>query len=544
MKTFNTQSLHFLPLCGRLFVLLFGWMVASAGTANAETINFGEMKLSTPYELKNDFNDYEGYFVAPKDGTLTVNASNGCLMTVYSDVEFLNEIGYTHQFTATGESYDINVKEGTTYYFRKDFCMADGTIVLLMEETPEVTISKVTPAEGSVLDLSKGGQISVVFNRAFRADYAALVVGETTHELALNIIGATAAIDANSLLLSLMQNGTLAEGMPLVLRIVGVRAAADENIIYGKDGIVEIDFVCGTMPVMLVATEGIENNKFLSYWIPGDPASIITLKFSNALLSHEGRTDKAIATLSYGNMETEGNNYYTEVVPYMVDGNNVVLDLSGKLRRHHDMVETEAPFTEMYLKFSDVRAENGNFTYNESQGSLGTYSFTLPYEEISLDIISEFTPASGKSLEGVSEIELWVTNYEKVKHEAFVFTYTDADGKETEWITNDYTATADPDYEGAYIINIAVPTEVAKAKNVTLTAYHLQTADGIDHSEAFTATYNPNGVGIHAAEILTPGATDVYDLSGVCVLRGGTKAQILRLPAGIYVINGSKHIVK
>ena len=422
--------------------------------------------------------------------------------------------------------------------------MADGTIVLLMEETPEVTISKVTPAEGSVLDLSKGGQISVVFNRAFRADYAALVVGETTHELAMNIIGATAAIDANSLLLSLMQNGTLAEGMPLVLRIVGVRAAADENIIYGKDGIVEIDFVCGTMPVMLVATEGIENNKFLSYWIPGDPASIITLKFSNALLSHEGRTDKAIATLSYGNMETEGNNYYPEAVPYMVDGNNVVLDLSGKLRRHHDMVETEAPFTELYIKYSDVRAENGNFTYNESQGSLGTYSFTLPYEEISLDIISEFTPASGKSLEGVSEIELWVTNYEKVKHEAFVFTNTDADGNETECITNDYTATADPDYEGAYIINIAVPTEVAKAKNVTLTAYHLQTADGIDHSEAFTATYNPNGVGIHAAEIITPGATDVYDLSGVCVLRGGTKAQILRLPAGIYVINGSKHIVK
>ena len=89
-----------------------------------------------------------------------------------------------------------------------------------------------------------------------------------------------------------------------------------------------------------------------------------------------------------------------------------------------------------------------------------------------------------------------------------------------------------------------MPTEVAKAKNVTLTAYHLQTADGIDHSEAFTATYNPNGVGIHAAEIITPGATDVYDLSGVCVVRGGTKAQILRLPAGIYVINGSKHIVK
>ena len=177
-----------------------------------------------------------------------------------------------------------------------------------------------------------------------------------------------------------------------------MRAAADENIIYGKDGIVEINFVCGAMPVMLVGTEGIENNKFLSYWIPGDPASIITLKFSDALLSHEGRTDKAIATLSYGNMETEGRNYYTEAVPYIVDGNNVVLDLSGKLRRHHDMVEAETPFTEIYLKFSDVRAANGNHTYNEAQGSFGTYTFTMPYEEISVDIISEFTPASGKSL--------------------------------------------------------------------------------------------------------------------------------------------------
>ena len=544
MKTFNTQSLRSLPLCGRLFLLFFGWMVASAGTANAVTINFGEMKLSTPYELKSDFNTYEGYFVAPKSGTLTVNATNGCLMTVYSDAEFQNEISYTHQFTQTGESYDIHVEEGTTYYFQKVFCLANGTTVLLMEETPKMELSKVIPAEGSVLDISNGGLISVVFNRAFYANEAELVVGETTYKVSMNILGSTAAIETKATLLSLLQNGTISEGMAFKLRITGVRSVVDESIIYGTDGTIEIPFVCGAMPTMLISTTGLENNKFLSYWMPGDPASIIMLTFSDALLSHEGRESDAVATLSYGDLDLEGSNYYTEAIPYVVDNNKIVLDLSGKLRRHHDMVETETTFSDIYLKFSNVRASNGNYTFNEEESSLGSYAFTLPYEEISVDIISEFTPASGKSLEGVSEIELWVTNYKKVKHEAFLFSYTDADGKEAEYITNDFTATADPDYDGAYILNIAVPAEVAKAKNVTLTAYHLQTADGIDHSEAFTATYNPNGVGIHAAEILAPGTTDVYDLSGVCVLRGGTKAQILRLPAGIYVINGCKHIVK
>lgn len=544
MKTFNPQRMHLSSLCGRLCLLLFGWMMASAGTAEAATIDFGEMQLSTSYELKNDFNTYEGRFTAPKSGTLTVSATNGCLMTVYSDAEFTQDIEYTHQYTATGEAYDIHVDEGTTYYFQKVFCMADGVIVLTMEEAPEVTITKVVPAAGSVFNLGDGGQINVVFNRAFRADAAEIAVGEITKKVTMNILGSTAAIDAKATVLSLLQDGTLSEGQTFILRIKGVRSAADENVIYGTDGTAEIEFVSGALPVTLTGTAGIDGNKFLSYWIPGDPKSVITLTFSGALLSHEGREETAVATLGYGSTELEGKNYYSESIPYTVSGNTITLDLSGKLRRHRDMVEYEETFPEMYIKFSDVRAEGGSFVFNDAQGSLGAFGFTLPYEEISLDIISEFTPASGKSLEGVSEVELWVTGYGEVKHEGFLFTYTGTDGEEKQYFTNDFTATADTDYEGAYILLISVPAEVAEGKNVTLTAYHLQTADGIDHSAAFTATYNATDVGIHAAENLIPSTFDVYHLSGTCVLRGATRAQCLRLPAGIYIINGRKHVVK
>lgn len=544
MKTINTQHLHFRSLCGRLCLLIIGCIMASAGTVNAATIDFGEMKLNTEYELKSDFSTYEGHFTAPKSGTLTVNATNGCLMSVYSDAEFANAIDYTHQFTGTGESYDIHVEEGTTYYFQKVFCMADGVMKLSMEDAPEVTITKVIPAEGSVFNLGDGGQISVTFNRAFRADAAEIVVGETAKKVTMNIIGATAAIDAKATVLSLMQDGTLSEGQKFVLRFKNVRSAADETVIYGTDGTAEIEFVSGALPITLTSTTGINGNKFLSYWIPGDPASVITLTFSGELLSHEGREDKAVATLGYGSTEIEGNNYYSELIPYTVVGNTITVDLSGKLRRHRDMVEYEEVFSDIYIKFSDVRAADGSFAFNDAQGSRGAFGFTMPYEEISVDIISEFTPASGKSLEGVSEIELWVTNYEKVKHEGFLFTYTDADGNEKTHLTKEFTATADPDYAGAYILLIPVPAEVAGAKSIVLTANNLQTADGIDHSAAFTATFSGASVGIKSAEICTQTATNVYDISGFCVLRGATKAQILRLPAGVYIINGRKHIVK
>lgn len=39
-------------------------------------------------------------------------------------------------------------------------------------------------------------------------------------------------------------------------------------------------------------------------------------------------------------------------------------------------------------------------------------------------------------------------------------------------------------------------------------------------------------------------AADVYNASGVCVLRNATAEQMKSLPAGIYIANGKKFVVR
>jgi hypothetical protein len=66
------------------------------------------------------------------------------------------------------------------------------------------------------------------------------------------------------------------------------------------------------------------------------------------------------------------------------------------------------------------------------------------------------------------------------------------------------------------------------------------------HSSAFTLTYyigvDPTGINGIAAD--KAAAVRVYNLQGVCVLRAADAAAVKALPAGVYVINGVKTVIR
>ena len=154
------------------------------------------------------------------------------------------------------------------------------------------------------------------------------------------------------------------------------------------------------------------------------------------------------------------------------------------------MLGSTTLYDKILFAISHVRDAKGYPVYSSGSGSIGSFTRTMPYELVSVEANTEFTPANGASLKGVDNLEVFTTDYKKLSFSGVKFTYTVNKETKSVVVTN-YTATADESIEGAYAISIPVPAEVkAGATNVVVTFENLVAADGKDHSAKFTATYD------------------------------------------------------
>lgn len=509
-----------------LLITLIAIVPAYAGYG--DVIDFGAMSLDHPYELKGDFSDYQGYYTAEKDGTLIVSStSGGSFFTPYHDAAHTRPVNYEISMTANGVSFELPVTAGTTIFFHLGFCMNDATITLSMGDKAKIELLECSPAAGSVYSLSGSGLISLAFNKYIAVEKTEIITAsQATRALQANIYGGNISIDAKETILGLMEENALKSGDTFILRLSGV-STFDQQLIYGEDGTLEITYVCGNMPVQLVKSEGLRDSTFLSFWAENDEGGRITLTFDGALSPTKGREHEAMAIISYGDIDT--GDFYQETLPYTVEGNRVIADLTGKFRRPKDMVPTGRNYGIINVKITAVRSADGNYTYTEGSSSLGAYHFSYPYVEVKADIISDFYPASGGSIYGVDEIEMWITDYKKLKHDGPVFITASGES-----VAATFTETEDSEYPGAYILMVQIPEKVKAAEGeVTLTLKNLQCADGQDYTSVISARYTqtaPDGIKqVETAEK----APAVYDLYG-------KRKDRRQLPKGIYIINGKK----
>ena len=223
------------------------------------------------------------------------------------------------------------------------------------------------------------------------------------------------------MIMDFLNNGLLKAGDTFQLIIKGICAANNNSVKYGTDGTLALTFVCGPKPISLVKTEGIENNRFLSYWLKGDKQAILKFEFDGTLMNSKGREDEALLKITYGKTERGSSEMYTEVIPYEANGNTILIDLSDKLRRPQDMLESGNLYPDVYLQLESVRDAQGEYAYNPVSGTIGSYSFSMTYEEVKADIVSEFSPAPCSSLAVTNELEIWITDYEKIRHPGIAF---------------------------------------------------------------------------------------------------------------------------
>lgn len=524
-------------------------MTAMTLTAHADSHGFGDLvdlgtlELDTDYQLEGDFSDYIGTFTAPQSGTLIATGTNSKILEPYreklSDMEKEgNRVGVTYDNYYGVKEYHFDVEEGTTYYFYSSFVDNDFTFRLTMNTSNSVEIKSLSPSVDERFSITGGGSVTIQFNRSVILDETALViVGEKNVEVTVNGQGNLYAIDIKEPIYQWLTDGTLKGGDKFILRLTNIKASDDATIIYGTDGTADIEYTVNEMPTVLVSSEN-TTGAFKSYYMADDESRIVKLHFDNEIAS-------ASASLSFGSPEVEGD-FYSEDIPTVIDGNTISVDLSGKLRTPDKMVQSGTNYNNMTITFSQIMDINNQYVFSASQGSIGSFSFTYEsLEDITANVVSDFTPAPGTNLEGVESIEIWITDEAKLRYDGVLFAFSN-DYEETQdlIVANDMiTKVADEWDATASILTVPVPEVNDGAWKVAVSLHNLICADGLDHSADVYAEYYMGQSGIDKVFDENTSRYVVYNTQGILVLDTTHRNDLYNLPEGIYIINGKKFMM-
>lgn len=524
--------------------------VAVSFTAQARLINLGDIELDTDYNIPMDFNAYIASYTATSSGTLIASSTDTYTLLPYyqklSDMESEgNAIHYTLDNPYGAKQYHFDVTEGTTYYFYIDFTMSSFTFRISMDAGEGLSITETTPKAGSTFSISGSGLVSVKFNRSVRLNNTAQIIsGEHTATVGVNGENNIFSMEIKEPLFKWLNDGTLNGGDTFIVRLTNVTASDDASIVYGTDGTVDIEYTIGNMPIQLINSEN-TTGTFKSYYLSNDPTGIVTLTF-------DGDVASAYANLTYGSIDVEGD-YYTEVLTPIIEGNTIKVDLTGKTRTPDSMVASGNNYNNVTLSISKVMDTEGQHAYSPQDGSIGGFSFTYDaLEVVTAEVISEFTPASGTTIEqNLENIEIWVTDEAKLSYDGIRFA---ADFWDEPIIVCNFIKEADTFDATAAILTVPFPweyipmyTEGAEENTpytITVTLNNLQSADGIDHSADVTATYYLNG--LNAVDKIFGEETStftVYNTKGILVMHTSNRDELQNLPKGIYIINGKKFLV-
>ena len=472
-----------------LVLVLLSIFTVSSKAAN---IDLGEIELGKKYELEM-FKGYVATFTAPKTGTIICQSTTGDFLEPFKDSQYSSAVPTQFLGYNNGQQRQFDVTEGTTYYLLNDFVM-DNTTLTFNYVSEDIEIVSVTPQENTMVDISGKGQINIQFNMGVTAESVTVnsngqtVAVGTVYPFGSNImIPLRGEAEGEMNLVSKLLDGTLKKGDKLVFTLE-VSATKDESI----KKIVSLEFVCQDRPATLVETKQI--SKFLSYWLPGDEAGLMSLTFTSDLLVPAEGENGAIVTMQYGNPESgDPNECYVETIPVRIEGNKLIADFTGKLRNPANMVASGVDYGSVLVKVVNIKDKDGNYIYTGNDGSLGSYSFNIPYEEIKADVYYEYTPGSNSNIAvSVEKIELWISGYKNVRFSGVVFEYPseyDSAEMDTVIISNEKLEVTIEETDASFVFSI--PEEVRGRNNVKVSLLSPLFVDGIVRD--ITATYNFEG---------------------------------------------------
>ena len=483
--------------------MLIAMLMVSSFSASAQ-IEWKDLELGVHYGEANIYGVTAEYkFTPEKSGVLTIWSQDE-VMHVYTaltadgtDVDFGSQISqfayasFTDGDVTFSKKTTSSVTAGTTYYIcsGKGFSRDRVFMAVMDTEVSELKLLSVSQPVGKMYNISdsRDGQVELEFNLPATADdNAILTVGTHTAEIETrqDVNSGKIIYALKPTLTEWMEAGYFESGEAMSLKITGLKAKADENLIYGTDGTLVLEWTTPAKPHYHLSTTGIE--EFLSYWIPGDERGIAVLEFDYDLMTKEnGQT--ATALIQIGNAEL-GDAYEEKIESdkITIDGKKLYIDFTGKLRSYEAMGLT-MKWSDITVKVGNILMADGTSSFNETQGNYGSVTFGLPYREYRSDIQAEFTPADGATLTD-KFFKVYFSDKNALTFGGVRVSYqTQDDIKYQTDITEGITSEAIGNNGIEYTIPLT--DEIVAGKNIRISFIDQVSADGYEHD--FNVKYNP-----------------------------------------------------
>lgn len=412
--------------------------------------------------------------------------------------------GYTEASLKAGTPYYINVPGTLSKSVKKYFKGVFETGV------NELKLTDVNFEEGKVFDITdtRCGQLNLSFNMNAQADDTNIKIGNI---IDCNVETRTST-NAGGLYVLLkdsiiywLNKGLIVGGEEMTVTVKNIRAAADDNIKYGKDGNLTLKFLTPGMPHNLVSKQ--LPDPFLSYWPKGDKRGIVVLTFDADVMQGEQQTAKG----SFNIGSADNDDIYVETLDpsmFRTEGNKLYIDFTGKLRTKETM-GLKSNWDTITLRLMNIKMADGSNVFSAGAGASGSFTFNMKYEEYKSNLAFDFTPADGEKL-NENNVKVYFSDKNAITFEGAKFTYQDENDMNHQTIVKEGIIST-PDGEEAIEYTIPITDAIKNGKNVRFSLTGVVANDGLDHSD-ITAKWNP---GQELVATLAPSNLSVKDGSYV-----------------------------
>lgn len=396
---------------------------------------------------------------------------------------------------------EASLKAGKAYYINVPGTLSSSKFFKGVMETGvnELKLTDVNFEEGKVFDITdtRCGQLNLSFNMNAKADDTNIKIGniiDCNVETRTSTNAGGLYVLLKDSIISWLNAGKIVGGEEMTVTVKNIRAAADENIKYGKDGNLTLKFLTPSKPHTLVSKQ--LPDPFLSYWPKGDERGMIVLTFDSDVMAGDAQTAKGSFTLGYAEMDDV---YVESLEPSMfrAEGNKLYIDFTGKLRTKETM-GLKNDWDIITLRLMNVKMADGTNAFSAGAGTSGSFTFTMNYKEYKSNLAFELTPADGEKLTE-NNVKVYFSDKNAITFEGVKFTYQDENDKKYQTVvTEGITSTEEGDEAIEYVIPIT--DAIKNGKNVRFTLTGVVANDGLDHSD-ITARWNP---GQELVATLTP----------------------------------------
>ncbi len=473
------------------------------GMSSAYAADLGALQINTIYEC-TAFNYTTATFTPEASGTYRINYSMNDPFAIYSNsaMNILHTDGADWGYmTDTVEGLAVTYYEiydfeaGTTYYFggsegQGKFFMSDVKFVITASSS-EITLEKTVPVQNSVISVGTTEKIDFIFNSSISVESATIKTGNESVVLPFNsdpdckvrVYSNTVSVILKDVLLEWLNNEIIKADDMFTVTLNGVGASTE-------DGSVTVSFISAGMPGKMISSTNTPDQMpaLKSYYMMSDESGVISFEFNQELLVSE--TDGAFAMLGTGNKESEDGDYYEEVIPCIIEGNILKIDLRGKLRNLNTMgLSMNYGYAQLDIK--NVKTSDGHYVYSEGSGKLGSFNYMYNFEIVDCSLMSEFTPSKGEITAG-DDMEIWISGYNNISYTGVNFAYLQ-DGEEKNVVVghDKIVVEADALDETASLLKFKVPVFTTDADtDVVVSLANLEVIDGLNHASDISATYS------------------------------------------------------